>query len=88
VLIMERSYGGSHNPDETEMLVDITRGCVLQLAVARELLAMPALEPDFNLFNFVEQRMPRPWLEALPRYTSGALHDTCNIAARARTLQP
>lgn len=83
VLLMERSYGGSHNPSETEMLVDITRGCILQLAVARELLAGPPLQPDFNLFDFVEQRMPERWLSTLSRYTSGALHDTCNIAARA-----
>jgi acetylornithine deacetylase/succinyl-diaminopimelate desuccinylase-like protein len=87
VLLMERSYGGSHNPNETELLVDITRGCVLQLAVVNELLSKGRLDPAFNLFVHVEQSMPQQWLNVLPRFTSGALHDTCNIAARAAALR-
>ena len=87
VLLMERSYGGSHNPNETELLVDITRGCILQFGVARHLLQNGPLPADFNLFDFTEAHMPRTWLARLPRYISGALHDTCNIAAKARELR-
>ncbi|MCR9142930.1 MAG: hypothetical protein NXI24_11805 [bacterium] len=82
VLFMERSYGGSHNPRETELLMDLVRGCILQIAVAREILAFESgLPEDFHLFRLVEQKLPRAWLRELPRFTSGALHDTCNIAA-------
>ena len=81
VLLLERSYGGSHNPHETEMLNDLVRGSVLQLAVAREVLAMQdGLPADFHLFRLVESKLPQPWLRKLARFTSGALHDSCNIA--------
>ncbi len=83
VLMMERSYGGSHNPRETELLSDLVRGCILQLAVSRELLLMSAVPADLNLFRMVESKLPAAWLERLDRFTSGALHDTCNIAVRA-----
>lgn len=81
-LLMERSYGGSHNPRETEMLSDIVRGSLLQLAVTREVLGREQLD-DLNLFHLVEARMPAAWRKRMPRFTSGALHDSCNIAARA-----
>lgn len=82
VLLIERSYGGSHNPRETEMLNDLVRGSVLQLAVAREVLAMQdGLPADFYLFRLVESKLPQPWLRKLARFTSGALHDSCNLAA-------
>lgn len=84
VLFMERSYGGSHNPRETELLTDLVRGCVLQLAVSREVLAMvDGLPYEFHLFRLVEKKLPRTQGRELARFTSGALHDTCNIAARA-----
>lgn len=83
VLLMERSYGGSHNPRETELLSDIARGSVLQFAATRAALQLPSLE-DINLFRFVEKRLPDSWLARMDRFTSGALHDTCNIAATAR----
>ncbi|GAB5499896.1 MAG: hypothetical protein PsegKO_22070 [Pseudohongiellaceae bacterium] len=88
-LLMERSYGGSHNPRETELLSDIVRGSVLQLAVTRDFLCQDFTNDDcedLNLFDFTEQRMPRVWLEKMSRFTSGALHDTCNIAARSGEL--
>ena len=55
---------------------------VVQLAVTRDFLASEN-STDVNLFQFTEQRMPRTWLEKMSRFTSGALHDTCNIAARS-----
>ena len=33
VLLMERSYGGSHNPRETELTGDLVRSTALQLGV-------------------------------------------------------
>lgn len=80
-LLMERSYGGSHNPHEAELLNDLVRGSVLQFSVLRELMQGDGLPPGFNLFRFVEERIPKKWLRALKRFTSGALHDTCNIHA-------
>lgn len=82
-LLMERSYGGSHNPNEAELLTDLVRGSVLQYAVIRDIFNLEGFGEDFNLFKFVEERLPQEWLRKLPRFTSGALHDTCNIAATA-----
>lgn len=85
-LLMERSYGGSHNPNEAELLSDLVRGCILQFAVLRDALFLGArggFPAGFNLFRFTEERMPREWLDKMERFTSGALHDTCNTAARA-----
>lgn len=79
-LLMERSYGGSHNPNEAELLNDLVRGCVLQFAVMRELMQSDGLPSDFHLFEFVDDRIPMRWKRSLKRFTSGALHDTCNIA--------
>ncbi|MEX2470145.1 MAG: hypothetical protein WD396_10345 [Pseudohongiellaceae bacterium] len=85
-LLMERSYGGSHNPRETELLSDIVRGTLLQLAVTRAALTREA-SVDFNLFEFVESHLPQAWRQKIPVFTSGALHDTCNIASRAQQLR-
>lgn len=82
VLLMERSYGGSHNPRETELLSDLVRGCVLQTAVTWN-FRMQKDRPPVNLFGLVESRIPAPWQERMARFTSGALHDTSNIAASA-----
>ena len=83
VLIMERSYGGSHNPNEAELQADLTRGCLYQFGLLEEVLRWKDLPKDFNFFEFAEERMPTSWKQALARFTSGALHDTCNIAAAA-----
>ncbi|AWL12156.1 N-carbamoyl-L-amino-acid hydrolase [Saliniradius amylolyticus] len=83
VLLMERSYGGSHNPQETEMLADILRGSVLQLDATCHFLAQQRGD-SISLFDYVDEIMPEQWQSHLSRYTSGALHDTCNIAARAQ----
>ncbi|GAB3026998.1 zinc-binding metallopeptidase family protein [Bowmanella dokdonensis] len=82
-LLMERSYGGSHNPRETELLSDIVRGSLLQVHVTRQVLNRPDLH-GFNLFEQLERTMPGVWRDKMDKFTSGALHDTCNIAARAR----
>lgn len=86
VLLIERSYGGGHNPRETELLSDIIRGCILQIAITREVLAYKNLD-DLNLFRRVESHMPDEWLKKMPGFTSGAQYDTCNIAARAPDLK-
>lgn len=81
-LLMERSYGGSHNPREMELLSDMVRGCVLQLAVTRAVLSADD-QQALNLYRLVNSHIPQRWLDRLAVFTSGALHDTCNIAARA-----
>lgn len=82
VLLVERSFGGSHNPAENELTVDLTRGCILQLATLAELASRRGDSP-VDLVATVDGLLPARWKERLPRYVSGALHDTCNIAARA-----
>jgi acetylornithine deacetylase/succinyl-diaminopimelate desuccinylase-like protein len=80
-LLMERSYGGSHNPLETELTGDLVRATALQLAVTHRLLNRETLDL-VNLFEQTDALIPKRWKDRLPRYVSGALHDTCNIAAR------
>ncbi|ALS97108.1 hypothetical protein AT746_01645 [Lacimicrobium alkaliphilum] len=82
-LLMERSYGGSHNPRETELLSDIVRGSLLQIQITRQVLARSG-QDNFNLFQLVENSIPAEWRSKMDKFISGALHDTCNIAARAR----
>lgn len=79
VLQIERSYGGSHNPNETQLTRDLLRGLLLQLSVTLDFISN-ALEENFNLFVFTDQRLPEPWKKRCPFFTSGALHDTCNVA--------
>lgn len=87
VLIMERSYGGSHNPRETELTGDLVRSTALQLGVTHRLLNRDTLA-GVNLFAETEKLVPKRWTDRLARYVSGALHDTCNIAGRvARETQ-
>jgi hypothetical protein len=81
VLIMERSYGGSHNPRETELTGDLVRSTALQLGVTHRLLNLDTLA-GVNLFAETEKLVPKRWTDRLARYVSGALHDTCNIAGR------
>ncbi len=83
VLMIERSYGGSHNSEEAQILNDIIRGTVLQLTTALQLIREGSGTP-VNLFARVDERIPGQWKERMRRYTSGALHDTCNIAARGK----
>ena len=83
VLILERSFGGSHTPRETELLNDIIRACILQIDVSQMALDHALDEPDFNLFHLVDEHIPQTWKYRLARFTSGALHDTCNTAARS-----
>lgn len=79
VLQLERSYGGSHNPNETELTRDVLRGSLLQLAVAMEFVHLEHPE-SINLYQHVKKLVPQQWQNTLPRFVSGALHDTCNIA--------
>ena len=82
VLLMERSYGGSHNPHEAELQTDLTRATLLQLTVLKELLQRKDLE-GLNLYRFTEKKIPSQYRERLEGFISGALHDTCNVAAAA-----
>ncbi|HBS05680.1 MAG TPA: hypothetical protein DEA96_11990 [Leptospiraceae bacterium] len=83
VLLMERSYGGSHNPNEAELQTDLTRGTLLQFQTVHDLFAEGKLSEGFNLYRFTESRIPETYRDKLSRFISGALHDTCNIAAAA-----
>lgn len=83
VLLMERSYGGSHNPNEAELQSDLTRGTVLQFIVLKDIMEEGQLGSDFNLFHFTRERIPEQYRKKIPHMISGALHDTCNMAARA-----
>ena len=81
VLQIERSFGGSHNPNEAELSNDLLRGSIMQLAVTRDFLNGVSFK-DTNLFHYVKSRVPPQWSGSLKRFVSGALHDTCNVAAR------
>ncbi|MCB0520686.1 MAG: hypothetical protein H6577_22825 [Lewinellaceae bacterium] len=81
VLQLERSFGGSHNPNEAQLEADLLRGTLLQLNVVREFLQLGSLE-HFNLFEFVEKHIPPDWKYNVRPFVSGALHDTCNIAGK------
>lgn len=81
VLQIERSYGGSHNPHEMELARDLVRGTLLQLAVTREVLSRR--DPDLHLFELVRGKIPTAWRQRRDAFTSGALHDTCNVSSAA-----
>ncbi|MCB1170284.1 MAG: hypothetical protein KDK25_08115 [Leptospiraceae bacterium] len=82
VLLMERSYGGSHNPNEAELQTDLSRGTMLQFVVIKELLQQKDLA-DLNLHTFTKAKIPEEYRKVVPEMISGALHDTCNMAAAA-----
>lgn len=86
VLQLERSFGGSHNPNETQLTQDVLRGLILQLAVTYEFITIKHTQ-SINLFDFVYQRIPNAWKEKLPGFISGALHDTCNISRKIKTIR-
>lgn len=85
VLLMERSYGGSHNPKELELTMDLARACVLQLSVLADALNRDDLD-DVNLVEIADRHIPDRWQQGVRRFVSGALHDTCNVAARAKEI--
>jgi len=82
VLQIERSYGGSHNPNEAQLINDLLRGTLLQFAVSVDILHRP-VDSKFNLYRYVDNQLPDEWRMEEP-FVSGALHDTCNIAARVQ----
>lgn len=81
ILQIERSYGGSHNPDEAQLDKDLLIGSLLQLEVSKEFMESKQKTP-VNLFTNVKKLIPKVWKNRLERFVSGALHDTCNIAAK------
>ncbi len=86
VLQLERSFGGSHNPNETQLTQDVLRGLILQFAITYEFLRIRSTQ-SINLFDFVHERIPNSWQKKLPRFISGALHDTCNISRKIKTIR-
>jgi len=86
VLQIERSYGGSHNPNEAQLDSDLLRGSLLQLQVTEQFLHSDNLHT--NLYEMVHKHLPKAWIDALPRFISGALHDTCNIAGKILEKSP
>ncbi|MEZ4943175.1 MAG: hypothetical protein R3D58_20035 [Saprospiraceae bacterium] len=81
VLQIERSYGGSHNPNELLIGNDLLIGSLLQLEATLRFFNSTNAEPG-PLFDLVKTCTPKEWREKLDRFISGALHDTCNIAAK------
>ncbi|PHN06313.1 zinc-binding metallopeptidase family protein [Flavilitoribacter nigricans] len=81
ILQIERSYGGSHNPDEAQLDRDLLIGSLLQLEVSRDFMESRQKTP-VNLFTNVRKLIPKVWKDRLESFVSGALHDTCNIAAK------
>jgi acetylornithine deacetylase/succinyl-diaminopimelate desuccinylase-like protein len=81
-LLMERSFGGSHNPDENELVMDLTRGCVLQLQVLHEVLRTDVLKSE-TLAQVVDRHLPQRWKARVRRFVSGAQHDASNFSMRA-----
>lgn len=78
VLQLERSYGGSHNPEETELPEDLLTGTLLQLATTWDFLHD---EIQGSVRELTKRRIPTAWRHRLENFTSGALHDSCNFAA-------
>ncbi len=85
VLQIERSYGGSHNPNEAQLDHDLLRGSLIQLEVTLQFLQLD--NTHINLYQSVKSLIPSNWRVLLPRFISGALHDTCNIAGKILQLQ-
>lgn len=81
ILQIERSYGGSHNPDEAQLGKDLLLGSLLQLEASKGFMESKEKLP-INLFEQVKEIVPKVWKKRLDRFVSGALHDTCNIAAK------
>ena len=80
VLQLERSYGGSHNPNETELARDVLKGTFIQLSATLAFILSSHLIK--NLHQLVHSYLPDRWKNKLSGFTSGALHDTCNISRR------
>lgn len=88
VLQLERSYGGSHNPYEAELAIDLLRGTMLQLETTQKFLDPDTPEP-INLHQIAKQFIPKSWTTQVQSFVSGALHDTCNITKKtAQILTP
>ena len=77
VLQMERSYGGSHNPKETELAIDVLRGTLFQLMQTIEVLRSDSEEP---LYQRTRRALPDAWAKL--EFVSGGLHDSANLATR------
>jgi len=82
-LQLERSYGGSHNPNEAVLADDLLCGSLLQLGAAWDFLR-GAPEPDGPVRELSLRRAPEEWVRRAGACTSGALHDSGNFAAAGR----
>jgi acetylornithine deacetylase/succinyl-diaminopimelate desuccinylase-like protein len=87
VLQIERSYGGSHNPNEAMLLRDLLRGLLLQFDVALSILrGRPS--SDRTLYQIAKSALSKVGVYEDLEFSSGALHDTCNIAKRTKYSDP
>lgn len=82
VLQIERSYGGSHNPRETQAVADLLTGTIFQCEAIRSVLSS-SKPSEVDLYPVVRSLISDCWPNGMEEFNSGPLHDTCNIA-RAR----
>ncbi len=83
LLQIERSYGGSHNPNEAMLLFDLLRGLLFQFDVAYT-MQTAGESSEKTVFQTARELLSRFGKYADLDFSSGALHDTCNIALRSR----
>ena len=82
-LILDGSIGGSHNPREAEHPEVVLTGTILQLAATLKFME----DPEQKIFDVIEEIMPDTWRERMQDFSSGALHDACQIAAGIEARQ-
>ena len=84
-LQIERSFGGSHNPNETQLAADLLVGTLIQLAATLKFLNDDS-DSNVPLFEIVHSVIPEAWRKSVNNFSSGSLHDTCNIATAAQGI--
>lgn len=80
-LLLERSFGGSHNPHEHERFDDICAGMALQLAVLEDVMRGSLRQR--SAYALAAHHMPDRWTRRCATLASAASHDTSNLALRA-----
>ncbi|MDF1756239.1 MAG: hypothetical protein P1U89_25855 [Verrucomicrobiales bacterium] len=80
VLQLERSFGETHTPEETEMAADLLLGTLLQLDITREVLHSGTESID-SLYHLAAKHFPGPFI-----CKTGEFYDACNLAfSRSRS---
>ncbi len=80
VLQIERSYGGSHNPRETELAADLLQGTVFQLHLTADFIRH-RLDEETGFARQSRSRLPEIWRKGSMDHLSYSIHDACNLAA-------